>query len=476
MNCEYILVNPIFIEINNKIYKDNNILNKKNYDFFELFIKDIINIIYGIKLDNNENEENNLPEFSNISSITLNSKNNFTTTTIINTYLIIFRQYKILDFINIVEDNKGSAEYIKELSDGSLVSGGNKKVVFYHNFKKAEEINEDNLGVFDAIELGQVVVFSKNNLYMRPYNTTNTATIIKSDENIINMIYLKGKYVFECSEKGIYFIADFMNNIVQSQKQIVYEKKYIGAINVNDKLAIFNSNSILVNGEDKLISYNIINKRIKDLCNGYSFTLSRNNMSLMNIPKEHDNLETYKLLFVACKKYIKNQKNGILFLILEIKNNNIINFYKDFYDTGNYEVYCFCPIFKVPKKYILDDKNKETTRKETEYFLVGGFDLNKREGLIKLYRVMCGRNYKNIKIEFILDVDFGKYSNLMNSFNESSLDTQKIKGKRIETFKGFRGPRNCITQTKKEGYRLINCYDGNIYLTIEPLIENIKIK
>ena len=149
--------------------------------------------------------------------------------------------------------------------------------------------------------------------------------------------------------------------------------------------------------------------------------------------------------------------------------------YQDFYDTGNYEVYCFCPILKNQKKYILDNLNNDIIRIETEYFFEGGFDLNKREGLIKLFRVMYNEDYKKIKIEFILDVDFGKYSSLMSPFNESSLN-QNIKENRIKTFKGFKGPINSIIQSKKEGYILICCYDGNIYLSIEPLIENFEIK
>ena len=409
MSCEYTLVNPILIEINNNKYKDYNILNNEKYEGFELFIKHIIMIIYGIELNNKENEKTTLPEFG-ISSISLNSYNIYTTSTRTNLNLIQYLQYKLLGFINILANHNGYAEYIKELSDGTFISGGkDERVVFYKNFKKNGEIKKNSLGVFDIKGDNQVVIFSENNLYMRPYDTTSNETEMKFKENLINIIILYAKTTIACTEKGIYILTDLVNKIVQSHKDIIYQKKYIGAIKVNDKLAIFNSNSILVNGEDKIISYNINNKKIIDCCSGYSFTISRNNMSIMNIPNIYDNLENNKLLFVACKKYTNRQKNGILLMILEIKNSNIIKIYKKFYYNRNYEVYCFCPIFTIKNKYILDDRNKDIIREETKYFLVGGFDLNKREGLIKLYRVIFNKDYKMIKIDFIVDVDIDKY-------------------------------------------------------------------
>ena len=134
-------------------------------------------------------------------------------------------------------------------------------------------------------------------------------------------------------------------------------------------------------------------------------------------------------------------------MILEINDK--------FYDTKNYEVYCFCPIFDINNKYILYEKSIEKT-KESEYFLVGGFDLKKRQGLIKLYKVIYNKDYKKIKIEYILDVDIEK----------------NINNKDKKTFKGFKGPVNCISQSKK-GEILISCYDKNVYLLSRPIIENI---
>ena len=56
------------------------------------------------------------------------------------------------------------------------------------------------------------------------------------------------------------------------------------------------------------------------------------------MPKSFQNI---KIILFACKKYIKGQKKGILLIIINLNSNNI---YKQFYETENFEVYCFCQI------------------------------------------------------------------------------------------------------------------------------------
>ena len=46
------------------------------------------------------------------------------------------------------------------------------------------------------------------------------------------------------------------------------------------------------------------------------------------------------ILLCACKKYLEKQNNGILLISLENNSQKSYNFY----DTGKFEVYCFCPI------------------------------------------------------------------------------------------------------------------------------------
>ena len=75
----------------------------------------------------------------------------------------------------------------------------------------------------------------------------------------------------------------------------------------------------------------------------------------------------------------------------------------------------------------------------TSYFLVGGFDIGKKMGIIKLYKV----NYsKETKIEFIQDIII----------------------EREENFKGFKGPISCIIQSIKDEKIIVTCWDGNVIL------------
>ena len=160
INCKYILSNPILIDINKKRYEDKNILINERLDKFELFISGIIEVVYGIE-KNEQNIEN--PDFSDISSIKMISYNTLSSSTKINIIQIMkkFLEYKIMDFITIIHNHKYSAEYIKEINDGTFISGGlDEKVVFYDkNFNQIEDIKQPNLGFFEYEEEKKVVIF-----------------------------------------------------------------------------------------------------------------------------------------------------------------------------------------------------------------------------------------------------------------------------------------------------------------------------
>ena len=145
---------------------------------------------------------------------------------------------------------------------------------------------------------------------------------------------------------------------------------------------------------------------------------------------------------------------------MQFNSYDIKTEYQKFYDTNNFEVYCFCPLFEIEKTNMLNKVKKI----ETEYFLVGGFNLSKNEGIIKLYKVKYNIEIEKIEIEFIQDIIIEK--------KEGKKDS--------ECFKGFKGPISCIIQSS-QGKILVTCYDGNVYLFSEPIfikkreIEDINI-
>ena len=80
-------------------------------------------------------------------------------------------------------------------------------------------------------------------------------------------------------------------------------------------------------------------------------------------------------------------------------------------------------------------------------FFVGGFNADKKEGEIKLYKVI----YSDNTIEFVQDIEF----------------------ERNKDFNGFEGAVSCVIQAKKhnKGYILVTCYSGKVYLLTPPNLD-----
>ena len=112
----------------------------------------------------------------------------------------------------------------------------------------------------------------------------------------------------------------------------------------------------------------------------YSFTFNCNGLALM--PKDEN--KKNRILLCACKKYLKDQRNGILLVNPQLEDNHEVT--DAFYETKDFEVHCFCPIFANEEKSkifttnsteIKDFKNaiKEKTGTEGWWFN-GGFYLD----------------------------------------------------------------------------------------------------
>jgi hypothetical protein len=182
--------------------------------------------------------------------------------------------------------------------------------------------------------------------------------------------------------------------------------------------------------------------------NNKSFVSSVNNLMLM--PRE-ETKSVFKILICACKRYIEGQENGILLVNPQLGDNKDI--IEPFYETHEFEVYCFCQILIVENKNDNLNNINEIYRKkisitDTDYFLVGGFDLEKREGKIKLYKIIYGNKAWDTKIEFIQDIEFK---------DDDKLD--------------FDGPISCIIQSKISGHIIVTFYNGKVYLFSPPNLD-----
>ena len=83
--------------------------------------------------------------------------------------------------------------------------------------------------------------------------------------------------------------------------------------------------------------------------------------------------------------------------------------------------------------------------------MVGGFDNNKKKGIIKLYKVNYGIEYDKTTIEYIQDIIFANENNNM---------------------KGFEKPISCIIQSNLDNKIIVSCWDGIVYSLDKPNIED----
>ena len=431
-------------------YIDENILNNCNYEGFKSFSKEIADSIP-------QNKDITKIVHDNISSIQINS-NNIGTSTNNNIKGIInkINKYHFISFEEVIGKHKKIAEKIRELDDDSFISGGYNEIIIYNKIvQNSKPKYFENYFTF-FIDKDDVIISQKDKFtFFNKIKASNKE--INTKFCCRNLLKIKDNKYIICDENRIFFYTNELINIDNTRDSIFLleekKKSYRGGIKITDEIIAMTSNSILSKGENKLIFFNLASKRfITEIeVENYSFTLSENNCALMKIPNKNN----CHLLLFACKKYRKGDKNGILYLKLQLENKESKKFEK-FYDTQNFEVYCFCPILEIKNKNILG-KNDKDQANETEYFFVGGFDLDKKEGIIKLFKVIYDNEIEKIEIKYIRDIIIG----------------EKIRKEDPNSFKGFKGPISCIIQSST-GKILITCYDGNVYLFSEPKLDSFQ--
>ena len=350
-------------------------------------------------------------------------------------------------------------EYIEELSNSFYIGGGrqNDLTLYDNEYNEKIRIKDLNDWPFKVIEKSKYNEKTKKIELLCCTNKDFKLIILdtktfKTDKQvyeipkrtITNCIRIKENNMIIIGYGGASYYTGLFNKGGKLTEYKITEKTYRGGIRINDKTAVLTSNSIIPRGEDKLLLYNIKSKKISNKIEGYSFTVSNNNLALM--PREEIKTEN-KILLCACKKYTMGQKNGILLVNPKIGDNRRIE--NAFYETGNFEVYCFCPILNVEYNNNSNIINEEGIKiSDTEYFFVGGFDLDKREGIIKLFKIIYGVKIWNTKIKYIHDI--------IIEDNENS--------------EYFDGPISCINQSKKTGHIVVTCYNGKAYLFTPPNI------
>jgi len=359
------------------------------------------------------------------------------------------------------KEKEYTAEFVFESNKYFISGGTNNEIIFYKN-DSSPEIKINNLyssddWVYNILELEEnnFLITERKQIYSYKSDKNSTPNKIKEDINSLFTLQNGENYIICSQNKVLLHGSNLMkSNILNDEKVFIDKYTAKAAIIINNHI-LLKSNKICSMGNDRILLYNLLSyKKVYNKLDEYSFIYSTNGLTPLsiNIKNEKNNKIINKtILLCACKKYIKDQKNGILLIMNMDENteNNIkdIRVKTDFYDTGNFEVFCFCPILK----YETNDFFIRTSI-NTNYFLAGGFIKAKSKGIIRLYKLVYSYEKCESRIEFIQDID-------IIDKNDSN------------KFIRLKKPVSCITQSRSIDNLLITCWDGNVY-SLEIL--NIK--
>ena len=498
ISCTYTFYNPI--DKSKKTFKDDNILINNTYSLQEGFlymIREINNELFGsLEYEFNEKSQKILSEQNNnniisklniiqpqqnnnytiinhnyidnnnnktdhnhnpLNNIFIKDKNNCSTkpSTDFDIFNIEAEEEEIIAPIEVINNNDNLVDFFMELSNGYFISyGKNNKLIGYdykYNSHEIENLYECIFNISekqsDNLNIIEIIVCCVNNIYLIYLHKSNCQFNFMKKYQISNMNYflcyeLKKDHYIVAEESSTIYCEDIFIDQNSKSKSSNYKVINIDAfrsgIKINDNMIALTSNSVIPHGQDNLSLYNIeTQKTIKIF--GYSYIYGTNGLSLMNIKGK-------QILLCACKKYFPEQKNGIVIIDLSTMNNEKIS--KTFFDTNNIEVNCFCPILDIKNKNMDKCAIENNEYKETEYFFVGGFDEEKGEGIIQLYKAFYNIEEYRISIEYLQDIEF-KSNNIFK--DEGSI--------------------TCIKQSKINGNILANCSNGYIYLFSKPNIK-----
>jgi len=370
---------------------------------------------------------------------------------------------EIMEFEQIIGNHGKSADFVKQIYNFYVSSGEDTNLSIYdYNYKRQlrRQIRQSISSVSELTSTKteemkkdkNIITCTKDNLITTTINS-NTFTIKskKYDQFHIPCNFIlevrKNNYIV-CGSKGVFIYYDLFSKIVNTRNIVILKENYTGGIVLDDGLFALTSNEIVKNGVNNLVIYNVKSKKIQSEIKGYSFNSSSTGLCIMTREDPKKGPKSYnQTLLCACKKNKIGQKNGIL--LVNINSENKINISNSFYDTGNFEVYCFCPLMKEDKDAKLRIFQNNHFLIKTDYFLVGGYDNDRKRGMIKLFKL--------------------KY----NESNETSIEyIQEIKPEKRGKFEGFKKPISCMIQSKKDGKILITSWDGNVYLFSNPKFES----
>ena len=371
---------------------------------------------------------------------------------------------------------------IKELPCGNFVSCGldGQLVLYDENMEVINNVNIENW-IYSISEIPDT-----QNEFMACCPEKIFLVTIKDNElhiqnKRLNLKNSLNKYSFSTKEDETILCGS--NSITQYKgyiKDIQKENNDIYVLNslpatcgkkITKNIIAVVSNKAYKNGQDILKIINANNKNeLKQI--EYSFNTSPNSLLIIdtnikiksssnanseggnkkkkrnknkNKSNAHNNgTENAKLLLCACTKYFEEQKNGIFIMYPNINAKRI---QEEFYDTGDFEVFCFCHLINANKEKGENDENGENYA-DKHFLLVGGYDNNLNKGLVKIFEIIYDANDK---------IELTKLKFRRNAYNLSN----------------SKQPINCIIQSSKTGEIIVTSWDGSVKLFKKPNLDII---
>ena len=386
----------------------------------------------------------------------------------------------IFEIKKIIKKHTDSVQMIKELPCGNFVSCGldGQLVLYDENMEVINNVNIENW-IYSISEIPDT-----QNEFMACCPEKIFLVTIKDNElhiqnKRLNLKNSLNKYSFSTKEDETILCGN--NSITQYKgyiKDIQKENNDIYVLNslpatcgkkITKNIIAVVSNKVYKNGQDILKIINTNNKNeLKQI--EYSFNTNPNSLLIIdtnikiksssntnseggnkkkkrnknkNKSNVHNNgTENAKLLLCACTKYSEEQKNGIFIMCPNINAKRIQD---EFYDTGDFEVFCFCHLINAKGEKGENDENGENYS-DKHFLLVGGYDDNLNKGLVKIFEIIYDTNDK---------IELTKLKFRRNAYNLSN----------------SKQPINCIIQSSKTGEIIVASWDGSVKLFKKPNLD-----
>ena len=361
-----------------------------------------------------------------------------------------FQDFKLSKFERVLYNHNGSVKFFLHLKNGYYLSCGNSGdiVIYDENVNdKAKIPNLEDILYYITEKKGnnnspiKLIACCLKNIYLISINKKNMSkyTVKKYQIPKCNTLFcynIEDKYII--SGNGLTAtIWELFDDQLEEKKMIkLSEITFKTGINIDDENIAMISNALLPGGKNQISIFNIYNNKLTyEITDNICPTLTENCACIMKFQNEP------KFLLVGNKKIKNSEKNGILITNIDLRNKEIKN---NFYDTNNFQVYCLCQI-------ILRQENGAKSKDvSTKFFLAGGFDLDKKIGMVKLFLI---KDEKYLDIEYIQDLDIEDNNEINEEISKTSIDNnnknEEIYDKSGENINSFDSNIKCRENTNK---------------------------